>query len=146
MSVKNVTRKRTGQFSGIQIMFAAILAIGLFLTIDFSGRITASQPVFVAYERVQAEIEQLRLEQGALIAERDYVRSDAYVSEWARAEGRMVQPGDRLVVIVPSGAPAPEEAADNPIAQQTVVETTLPDPDLWTLWWSLFFDNAPPAF
>ena len=137
-------RRRTGQFSGVQVLFAAILSIGLFLAIDFSGRITASQPLQQAYENVRAEIEELRSEQAALIRERDYVRSDAYVAQWARSEGKLIQPGEVLVVPVPSGVIAEEIAA--PVIPLDTIRTTPPEPESWTLWWNLFFDSPPPSF
>ncbi|HYO87031.1 MAG TPA: hypothetical protein VER79_00180 [Candidatus Limnocylindrales bacterium] len=134
--------RRTGQFSGVQVMFAAILTIGLFLAIDFSGRISAGQPVERAYEQVSAEIDALRRDQAALIRQRDYVRSDAYVSLWARTEGKLVLPGETLVIPVPSvasSAPTPQPA----FAPQDVI-TAPPGPDPWLLWWAMFFDSPPP--
>jgi len=124
-------------------MFAAILAIGLILAINFSTRIAAGKPVQEAYERVQAEIEQLKQEQARLIEERDRARSDAFVEAWARDEGKMVRPGEVLIVPVPAG----ETVQATPVAQLTlVVETKPPEPDPWRLWWGLFFDSPPPEF
>jgi cell division protein FtsB len=137
--------KTTGQFSGIQIMFATILAIGLFLAIDFSGRISASQPLQAAYDRVQDEIHQLRLEQAQLIEQRDYVRSDAYVAQWARSEGRMTLPGEILIIPVPSGVTVAQVApVSAPLFED--LQTTPEEPDTWLLWWTLFFDSPPPDF
>src|SRR6185369_14522924 len=93
-------RKRTGQLSGTQVMFAAILAIGLLLAINFSSRIAAGQPLQDAYGKVNVEVAQLRKEQADLIREHDYVQSDAYVSQWARSEGKMVRDGEILVIPV----------------------------------------------
>jgi cell division protein FtsB len=136
-------RKRTGQLSGVQIMFAAILAIGLLLAINFSSRITASQPLEDAERRVQEEIDALRAEQAELIQERDYVMSDAYIEKWARDEGKMVREGEFLIIPVPAGS----NVQETPVPQLDVpVETTLPEPEPWMLWWSLFFDTAPPRF
>ncbi len=135
-------RRRTGQFSGVQVLFAAILSIGLFLAIDFSGRITASQPLQQAYENVSAEIEDLRQEQAALIQERDYVRSDAYVAQWARSEGKLIQPGEILIVPVPSGVGI--EETPSPQVSLADIRTSPPEPEPWTLWWNLFFDSPPP--
>ena len=137
------TKKRTGQFSGIQVLFAAILTIGLFLAIDFSGRISAGRPIQQAYEQVTSEIERLRREQEDLIAQRDYVRSDAYVSLWARTDGKMVLPGERLVIPVPANASIEPTAAPNFTPQEVI--TSPPGPDPWLLWWQLFFDGAPPS-
>ena len=130
------------QISGVQVMFAAILSIGLILAINFSSRITDGQPLQEAYNRVRAEIEALRSEQEALTAERDYVRSDAYVQQWARDDGKMILPGEVLVIPVPSGSsleptPAPQVSIED-------VRTTPDEPDTWLLWWSLFFDSPPP--
>jgi cell division protein FtsB len=134
--------KRTGQLSGTQVMFAAILAIGLLLAINFSSRIAAGQPLQDAYNKVNIEVDQLRKEQADLVRQHDYVQSDAYVSQWARSEGKMVRDGEILVIPVPaSGASAqatPEAAPD------VLVQTTPPEPQGWQLWWSLFFDTPAP--
>lgn len=135
--------KSRNQLSGAQVTFAAILAVGLALVISLSSRILAGQPLEQAYNRVLVEIDQLRLEQSRLITERDYVRSDAYVERWAREDGKMVREGEVLIIPVPSGAninPAPTPV---PLAE---IETTLPGPEPWNLWWALFFDSEPPKF
>jgi cell division protein FtsB len=138
-------RKRTGQLSGMQVMFAAILGIGLLLAINFSSRITAGQPLQEAYLRVQAEIEDLKRQQADLIALRDYVRSDAYVEAWARDEGAMIRAGDVLVFPVPAtGSQA--EPTPVPLQPSVPVETTPPKPEPWQVWWALFFDGPPPQF
>ncbi len=136
--------RRTGQLSGIQVLFAAILGIGLILTINFSSRITESQPLQEAYERVRAEIDDLREEQATLTALRDYVRTDAYVEEWAASEGKMVRPNEVLVVLFP-GSVVLEET---PVPQIPIedIQTIAPPPENWTMWWALFFDSPPPVF
>jgi cell division protein FtsB len=136
-------RKRSRQLSGVQIMFAAILAIGLFLAIGLSQRITAGQPLQDAYDRVEEEIDGLQQEQGELLATRDYVQSDAFVEQWARDEGKMIRPGEVLIIPVPAGGvvvPTPVAEVDVPI------ETTPPEPEPWMLWWRLFFDSPLPQF
>ncbi len=135
-------RQRTSQLSGVQIMFAAILAIGLILAINFSTRLTASRPLNEYYENVEAEIEQLRNEQATLIAERDFSQSDAYVEQWAHRNGKMVRPGEYLVIPVPVGRQAP--ATPTPVIFVESV-TSPSEPEPWTLWWALFFDSPPPS-
>ncbi|MCC6615825.1 MAG: septum formation initiator family protein [Anaerolineae bacterium] len=134
-------RKRGGQASSVQIMFAAILAIALILAINFSSRIAATQPLQQTYDEVSGEIERLRDEQSDLIEERDYVRSDAYVEAWARDEGKMVRPGEVLVVPVPSAVDVESAPVDAPLIE---VETSPPQSEPWVVWWALFFDSAPP--
>lgn len=135
------SRRRPGTINGLQVMFAAILSIGLILAINFSSRISEGQPLQEAYIRVQREIAALQTEQAGLVIQRDYVRSDAYVESWARSDGKMIRPGDVLIVPVP-GIAAPPVATPPPLIVQED-ETGLPT---WALWWSLFFDSPPPEF
>ena len=138
---KRSERKRTGQLSGLQIMFAAILAIGLILGLNFTTLIASGQPLQELYQQVNGEIDNLQKEQAALIQERDYAQSDAYVAQWARSEGKMVKPGEVLVIPVPSG----DQAEATPVAEPTVeIETRPPEPEPWQVWWAMFFDSPPP--
>jgi cell division protein FtsB len=140
---KRDDQRRTGQLSSVQVMFAAILAVGLLLAINFSSRIAAGQPLQETYDQVSQEVEDLRAEQADLVVERDYVRSDAYVERWARDEGKMAREGEVLVIPVPAGVsaePTPSFQVDVPF------ETSPPEPESWQVWWSLFFDTDPPEF
>lgn len=141
---KRPDRKRTGQLSGLQIMFAAILAIGLILGLNFTNLVTTSQPLQQLYNQVNEQITHLERGQGDLLRERDYVRSDAYVESWARDEGKMVKPGEVLVIPVPSASIA--EVTPEPSNPGVLLDTGTPQPDNWQLWWQLFFDSLPPTF
>ncbi|PJF22488.1 MAG: hypothetical protein CUN56_05755 [Phototrophicales bacterium] len=140
---KKPSEKRTQQLSGVQIMFAAILAIGLMLAINFSTRIANSRLQRETYANIEAEVQALQEEQATLIAELDHVQSDAYVERWARSEGKMVRPGEVLVIPVPLNT-TPLVTPTPPVIVE--VDTSPPKPDNWTLWWALFFDSPPPDF
>lgn len=140
---KDARSKRGGQISGVQVMFATILSIGLILTINFSSRITEGQPLHEAYNRVSAEIEALKQEHARLTALRDHVLSDAYVEEWARSEGKMVLPGEVLVVPVPSLSSV--GATPTPVFEVAQVVAPPDQPQPWVLWWQIFFDSPPPG-
>jgi cell division protein FtsB len=134
--------RRRGKVSSVQIVFAVILAVGLILALNFSSRISATQPMQREYQRALAEIEQLQTEQAELIRLRDYVRSDAYVQQWARSDGKMARPGEVLIVPVPldnSGAPTPTPAVNLDDLRTTPIE-----PEPWEVWWALFMDSPPP--
>jgi len=135
--------RRRDQLSGAQIMFAAIIAIGLILAINFSTRLASSRPLNAFYQDVQAEIDVLEQEQATLIAERDFVESDAFVEEWARSDGKMVRPGEVLVVPLTTSRGAPPTPTPQVFIE---VETSPPEPEAWELWWALFFDGDPPDF
>ncbi len=137
-------RKRTSQISSVQVMFAAILSIGLILAINFSARIAAGQPLQAAYSKVSAEIVTLQAQQAQLTTQRDYVLSDAYVEQWARSDGKMVRPGEVLVIPVPSSADVAAATAE-PLVVAEAIQTTDDQPPPWVLWWQIFLDGPPPA-
>lgn len=135
-------KRRARQLSSTQVMFAVIIAIGLMLAINFSTRILADRDLQTIKKTVEDEIEDLRQEQADLISERDFAQSDSYVALWARSEGRMVREGEILVVPVPLSS-ALEVQSDQSFLQ-VEAETSLPRPENYQLWWSLFFDSEPP--
>ena len=143
MAERSKRERRSGStLSSVQVMFAMILGLGLLLVINFSSRITESQPLQDEYDSIQAEIAGLEVEQQSLIDLRDYVRSDSYVEQWARDNGKMVRPNEILVIPVPSGI----EAQPTPTPQLSADVQTAPPPAPYELWWSLFFDGEPPDF
>lgn len=135
--------RRLRQLSSTQVMFAVILAVGLMLAVNFSSRIVADRDLQQIQNKVLQEIDLLRREQSDLIDRLNFVQSDAYVETWARSEGKMVREGEVLVRPVPSTT----LVEPTPVAQTAVpVDTTLPEPENWQLWWALFFDSSPPDF
>lgn len=135
-------RRRSGHLTSVQLMFAAILAIGLTLAVNFSTRIANSRLQREVFQSVSSEVEALKEDRATLQAELDFVQSDAYVEQWARSDGKMVRPGEVIVVPLPLESAIEPTPAPTPVVR---VETSPPEPDPWTLWWSLFFDTAPPG-
>ncbi len=134
-------RERRQQISSFQIVFVAILAIGLLLTINFSARIRRGQVVNDLKAEVEATITALEEENLELRKERDFVQSDASVVRWAQQEQKMVRPGEILVIPYP-GIVTPE-----PVIRPTPEPRRSDDTEevsTWQLWWSLFFDGDPP--
>jgi hypothetical protein len=127
--------------SSTQVMFAVILAVGLMLAVNFSSRIVADRSLREVQETVLREIDLLKREQGELLERLDYVKSDAFVEAWAHSEAKMVREGE--VLVFPE-ASALATAMPVVIASDTQVQTTLPRPENWQVWWALFFDAAPP--
>ena len=76
-----------------------------------------------------------------MLAERDYAQSDAFVEQWAHSDGKMVRPGEVLVIPVPVSTPVAATPTPSVFLE---IETSPPTPQPWTLWWSLFFDSPPP--
>jgi hypothetical protein len=135
-------RRNRQQISSLQIVFAAILSIGLLLVINFSGRIARGQQTEAEHQRLQATITVLEQQQLSLLKERDYAASDASVEHWAHTEGKMIREGEILVIPIPAGDVEPTPMPPAPI----LVATPAPEPEApkWHLWWNLFFDGQPP--
>jgi cell division protein FtsB len=125
------------QISSMQFVFVVILAIGLLLALNLSGRIAAGQRIQADRQRLEREIAALEATQAALREESQWVQNPAFVERWARSEGKMVRPGEVLVVPVPAGeAPTPTPLASEEEAEEIVT---------WRVWWNLFFDSPPPV-
>lgn len=136
-------RQRLGrQLTSIQLMLAIALSIGLVLALNFSSRINLDRDLARIHAEFSREIDSLLVRQEQLIAELDYVKSDAYVEYWARDEGKMIREGEFLILPQSVGA-----ADDEPSPPRRWVEfqTTQPEPKNWELWWALFFDEPPPG-
>ncbi len=141
--MSNNPRRQTN-ISGVQITFAAIIAIGLILAINFSNRIASDRALKDVQNKVVQEIELLKREQASLLQELAFVESDAFVEQWAHSEGKMVRDGEVLVVPVPD---AVSSAGATPTqAPIIIVEQADEEPEPWRLWWALFFDGEPPQF
>lgn len=133
---------RRQRINGTQIVFVAILAIGLLLTINFSARITRGRAYSDLKQQVEGTISALEAENLDLRRELDYVQSDAAVEEWAHRDSKMVRPGEVLVIPVPGFVLATPTPRPTPRPINNEAETPdLPPADLW---WSLFFDSEPP--
>ncbi len=130
------------------IVVVAIVAVSLFLMVDFGVRAAALFRATQELRQLQAETERQLLIQERLRARLQYVQSSAYVEEVAQTRLKWTRPGETLVVVV--NAPAPETA----VREQNPVSSA-PHPDaagntspaavpLWMEWWLLFFKSPPP--
>ena len=138
------SRKPRRQLSSTQVLFAVILTIALMLAIQFSARIQDERELTAIRDTIEDEIDLLRREQAELIDQLAYVESDAYVESWAHSEGRMVRDGEVLVIPVPSGITIQQNTQTTVSETIATVDTTLPQPATWEVWWALFFDTPPP--
>jgi hypothetical protein len=142
-SLPSAPRRRSRQqLSSLQIVFAAILSVGLLLVINFSGRIARGQQMEAERQRLQATLDVLEMQRLDLLKERDYAASDASVEHWAHTEGKMVRDGEILVIPIPAGVATPTPIPSLPILITTPAPE--PEPPNWHLWWNLFFDGEPP--
>ncbi|MDW8325592.1 MAG: hypothetical protein RMK99_03405 [Anaerolineales bacterium] len=113
------------------ILFILILVV----VVDFGQRLAESQRQVEAARRAQTEVAALERERAILLTQVAYATTDAAVIAWAHEHGKMVQPGEVLVVpMIPTGAATP---VPPPIVPPT------PPPN-WQLWLALFFGPRAP--
>ena len=136
-------RQRFGrQLTSIQVMLAVALTIGLVLALNFSSRISLDRDLARIHADFSREIDSLLARQQQLVAELEYVKSDAYVEYWARDEGKMTREGEFLILPQSVGG---ADLAPSPPRRWVEFQTTQPQPKTWELWWALFFDGEPPG-
>ena len=123
--------------SNLQIILVLLVVLGGRLVIDFYNRIIEGQTKVAQQEKLEQDIQQLQSEQQQLEAQKTYFNSPAYIQAWAHSDGKMVLPGEKIVVPLYKGQPRPKQ----PVLPQA------PAPPLpnWATWWALFFDDAPPG-
>jgi hypothetical protein len=110
------------------------LVAAVAVVVDFSQRLAASQRLVDSADIVATEVAQLEREQSALETQVAYATTDASVIAWAHEQGKMVRPGEVLVVpVVPS-------AAATSVPAPVVLPTPLPN---WSLWYGAFFESVP---
>lgn len=139
--VSRPRRSTRGRITGTQVVFVAILAIGLLLTINFSARITRGRAYNDLLVQVEGTNTALRNENIGLQQELEFAQSEAAVEEWAHREAKMRRPGTTIVIPIPGfSVPTPTPI----VTPRPAEEDTTPDVPPADLWWSLFFDSEPP--
>lgn len=122
---------RRPPLSLMQILILAGFAVGLLILMDFNQRLNRILQTEAANARLRTEVAELESEQSYLQTQLAYATTDAAVIAWAHESGKLVRPGEMLVVpqITPSPTPLPPPPTPTP-----------PLPSTWELWWNLFFE------
>jgi cell division protein FtsB len=117
----------------------AYIVVGLVILVtmvmDFNSRMTRLNHLRTQKEHEEQQLLELKLTRAALQEQIAYVSSDDAVEEWAREEGRMMLPGDIVVVPLPDASFVPESVEE---------ELTYPEPDSnWDAWMQWLFFTSP---
>jgi len=116
-----------------QVLGIIGLVAALLIALDFNQRLATAQRLRASTNQLGTEVAQLEAQNAALRTQVAYATSDAAVIAWAHESGKLVQPGEVLVVPV---VPTPPPAQPPPPAP-----TPTPPPN-WQLWWEVFFENS----
>ncbi len=109
-----------------QIVVAGTIILFVFLLMDLNSRLTELSRQSQQRDRMQTEAVNLLRTEAALQAQLDYATSDLAVEDWAREQGRLQKPGDKVIV------PLPGEGV-TPTPEITVKPTLTPVPK-WQIW------------
>ncbi|MFZ6029686.1 MAG: septum formation initiator family protein [Chloroflexota bacterium] len=113
------------------LAFAGIIVLILMVG-DFNRRTAEARRLDRERDAARAEVTRLSATKQALETRIAYATSDEAVYEWARQQGHMAQPGDRVAVIA-------TPINSTPIPTPTVAVTRQPLAN-WQVWYALFFD------
>ena len=143
MSTETITKKRKRQGPKAPLaQFVAIIAltISIFLIVDLGRRAATNYRIQREAEHLSREVEAARDYQTKLLARRTYAASDLYVEEIARNELKWAEPGETVVVVIPTFDDAPSLSRPHQTQQEIRVVKTPRQ-----AWWELFFGNSPPS-
>jgi cell division protein FtsB len=124
MKKARVWGRRTYIVLGLVILVAMVM--------DFNSRMTRLTHLRAQKGNEEQRLIELRLTRATLQEQIAYASSDAAVEEWAREEGRMMLPGDIVVVPLPDASFVPE-----PVEEEVVYTEPDSNWDAWMHW--LFF-------
>lgn len=119
------------QFDRKRIFVIAGLILVFLLMVDLNSRLNDLYRLTRERDNMRTEIANLTATAVGLQTQIAYATSDVAVEEWAREEGKMVQPGDQLIVPV-----SPSDATPVPVIVAQPTQTSLKN---WQVWWALFF-------
>ena len=122
-----------------QILILAGIVFGVFIGFDLNRRAQAGALMEVNEEVMVEKVSIEKTRQVELVMTREYVKSEAYVEDYARNEASQLKPGEMRIV--------PLFVDITPIA--TPVPTSTPDPAYnarpWQAWWRLLSDAPMPT-
>ncbi|MGA9534256.1 MAG: septum formation initiator family protein [Anaerolineales bacterium] len=107
------------------------LVLGILIIGDLNRRMADARRLERDSRQLATEVNSLEAQNQALQTQVAGATSDAMIEEWARSQARMIQPGERLIVPVPSDPLAP--------TQTPIPDEDRPRPSNLDIWWALLF-------
>jgi hypothetical protein len=122
-----------------QLLILAAIVFGVYIGLDLNRRALAGAQMELNETAMIDKVDLEKTRQAELVMTREYVKSDAYVEDYARNEAGQLKPGEKRVV--------PLVGEVTPVA--TPIPTATPDPAYdarpWQAWWRLLSDAPMPS-
>jgi hypothetical protein len=109
-----------------RLLIAAVILIGLLIFGELWRRISQASELRILEGRVGAQVTQLAKESNLLSTQIADAQSDEEVAKWAHSQGKMVLPGEILVMPL---TPAPQPTS-TPTAYPSSTQLSN-----WKIWW-----------
>lgn len=112
------------------IVFAFLVVLVL-LMMDMNARLSDLNRLTTQRDQLSTEVAQLEETRSSLMKKLAYATSEVAVEEWARVFNRLSQPGDQVIIPLPTGYVTPTPVIVEPPVQR--------DLQKWEVWRALFF-------
>ena len=109
----------------------AMLVVLILLMMDMNSRLSDLHRLTVQRDQMSTEVAQLESTRASLMKRLAYAPAAVAVEEWARVYNRLSQPGDEVIIPLPTGQITPTPM---------ILATSVPrDLQKWEVWRALFF-------
>ena len=114
-----------------QIIIIVLIVFFFFMLFGLNTRLSELFHLTEQQANMKTKVASLKNTEMALNTQIVVATSNIAVEAWARDQGHMAQPGDKVIVpIQPSGMPSTDSLST------TATPST---PENWQIWWDLFF-------
>jgi cell division protein FtsB len=118
-----------------RIWLLAVAVLGIIVIGDLNRRMTDARKLEQDANLLQTEVAWLEGENDRLSTQIAEATSAAYIEAWAHSQGKMVRPGERLIVPIPAEGYIPTPTPGSMTSGLT--------PYKWQVWWALLFGTEP---
>ena len=116
-----------------QITIIVLVIIFFFMLLGLNSRLSELFRLTDQQTIMQTKVASLKNTDIALNTQIAIATSDLAVEAWARDQGHMAQPGDKVIVPLP-----PSNVTQDFLYPKTETPTPIEN---WQIWWDLFFAN-----
>ena len=109
-----------------RLLWTLVLCLTLFFVVSYGERLATKAYLEATLVAQHARLAEAQQRQQRMQQQLAYARSDAYIEETARNDLGMVQPGDKLLIVVEGKSVTPAATQADP--------TTAIEPPLWQDW------------
>lgn len=120
---------------GKRVLIIGGLIILFLMVLDFNNRMTELTRLRNQLQTEEDRLAELRSTESVLQTQIAYATSEPAVEEWAREQGRYIQPGDFPIIPLPEPNYTPDAPLEDTPARQPL--------DNWQAWVEWFFYRDP---